>query len=236
MAALPGELRSRASRLVERFHLDAAGWFQQDEAVPHLATLAQAVWDGRAVALTYERGDRAVERVIGPLGLVLKGGVWYIVALTDGGQVRTFRGSRVSTARVLDDTVERPAGFDLANYWADSSSAYERESPTVEVVVRLPEDRTWRLADAVGESAVRTAERLDVADPDGWIHLRLRLTWPDEVAGRLLAAGSHVEVLEPAEIRARVIATAGRVVARYREATEGAGGTGRRDGVEVEPA
>ena len=236
MAALPGELRSRASRLVERFHLDAAGWFQHDETVPHLPTLAQAVWDGRAVAMTYERGDRAVERVVGPLGLVLKGGVWYIVALTDGGQIRTYRGSRVSTARVLDDAVERPAGFDLANYWTESSSAYERESPTTQVVVRIPEDRMWRLADAVGESAVREAERLDVSDPDGWVHLRLRLTWPDEVPGRLLAAGSGLEVLEPPEIRARVIEIAGRVVARYRDATEGAGGTGRRDDVELNPA
>ncbi len=40
MAALPPELRSRASRLVQRFHLDAAGWFQASEPVPHLSTLA----------------------------------------------------------------------------------------------------------------------------------------------------------------------------------------------------
>jgi predicted DNA-binding transcriptional regulator YafY len=199
--------------------------------------LAQAVWDGRAVAMTYERSDRAVERVIGPLGLVLKGGVWYIVALTEGGQIRTFRGSRVTTARLRDDAVERPAGFDLANYWTESSSAYERESPTVQVVVRLPADRTWRLADVVGESAVREAERLAVEDPDGWVHLRLRLTWPDEVPGKLLAAGSHLEVLEPPEIRASVIEIAGRVVARYRgDATEGAGGAAWRDEVEAGPA
>ena len=37
LAALPSELRVRASRLVERFHLDAAGWFHASEPVPHLA-------------------------------------------------------------------------------------------------------------------------------------------------------------------------------------------------------
>ena len=57
MAALPPELRSRASRIVERFHLDAAAWFHADEAVPHLATLSAAVWDGRAVRISYERGS-----------------------------------------------------------------------------------------------------------------------------------------------------------------------------------
>src|SRR5215210_3798976 len=32
LAALPPELRARASRLVERFHLDAAAWFRADES------------------------------------------------------------------------------------------------------------------------------------------------------------------------------------------------------------
>src|ERR687891_2587040 len=41
LAALPPELRARASRLVERFHLDAAGWFKVDEAVPLLLTPAE---------------------------------------------------------------------------------------------------------------------------------------------------------------------------------------------------
>ena len=69
MAALPPELRSRASRLVQRFHLDAAGWFQANEEVPHLATLSTAVWEGRAVAVDYDRGDDVVSRTLGPLGL-----------------------------------------------------------------------------------------------------------------------------------------------------------------------
>src|SRR5437868_6959172 len=51
LAALPPELRVRAARLVERFHLDAAGWFHTSEAVPHLSTLSEAVWEGRRVQI-----------------------------------------------------------------------------------------------------------------------------------------------------------------------------------------
>src|SRR5688500_11329902 len=85
LAALPSELRVRASRLVERFHLDAAGWFHANEEVPHLAVLADAVWESRRLKLIYGRGDREVERSLDPLGLVLKAGVWYLVAASDGG-------------------------------------------------------------------------------------------------------------------------------------------------------
>ena len=81
-----------------------------------------------------------VERTVDPLGLVLKGGMWYVIAATDG-QIRTYRASRVLDATLLDDRVERPVGFDLAAYWQESSAAYERDVPTVEVTVRVPADR-----------------------------------------------------------------------------------------------
>ena len=216
MAALPPELRSRASRIVERFHLDAAGWFQAQEAVPHLATLSAAVWDARAVRILYERGGGPVERTVGPLGIVLKGGVWYVIGATDG-QIRTYRASRVVEATLTDEPVERPDGFDLAAYWTESSAAYERDAPTVEVVVRIAADQAWRIADVYGRATLDAAERLDDPDPEGWLRLRLRVSWPDEVANRLLSIGPRLEVLEPADVRERVIAIAGRVVARYRE-------------------
>ena len=218
MAALPPELRSRASRLVQRFHLDPAGWFQASESVPHLATLAAAVWDGRAVAIRYRRGDEIVERTIGPIGIVLKGGIWYVIGLVEG-QMRTYRASRVSEANALEETVERPEDFDLAAYWAESSSAYERDAPTVTVDVAIAEDRLWRVRSVFGEATVAAAERLADPDRQGQIRLRMTLTYPDEVAGLLLGVGPDLEVLEPAEIRERVIKLADRVAARYRDST-----------------
>src|SRR6476646_866517 len=80
LAALPTELRGRASRLLERFHLDAAGWFRAGESVPHLATIAQCVWEGLRIELEYDRGDRSVKRLLDPLGIVRKAGTWYLVA------------------------------------------------------------------------------------------------------------------------------------------------------------
>lgn len=229
MAALPPELRSRASRLVERFHLDPAGWFQASDPVPHLAVLAEAVWEGRVVAIVYGRDPSdpdVTERTVQPLGLVLKGGVWYLVA--DGDIIRTYRVSRVTAVRRLDQAVVRPEGFDLTAHWTAASTAYERDAPTVDVVVRLRPDRVGRLHDAVGDAVMTAAERLPVEDADGWLHLRLHIPWPREVPGRMLAAGSGVEVLEPAEIRAAVVAAAERVIARYR--------TGDVDGLDAGPA
>lgn len=214
LASLPPELRTRASRLVERFHLDAGDWFKASQPVPHLAALSDAVWSSSRIAIDYERGDGAVRRVLEPLGVVLKAGVWYVVARV-GEQIRTYRVSRVVATEPMDERFERPEAFDLAAYWAESAAAFERDVPRIEVVVRVHPDGLPRLRAAVGAARVRTAESLPDEDPEGWLRLRLRLDYPDEAPGVLLSAGPLVDILSPPEIRAEVAATARAVAARY---------------------
>ena len=219
MAALPPELRSRASRLVERFHLDAAGWFHAHEEVPHLSTLAAAVWGGNEVSIVYRRGREDVTRTIAPLGVVLKGGVWYVVGSVDG-QIRTYRVARVLAAEALDTHIERPADFDLASHWAASSEAYEQAAERVVVTFRLRPGARGRLHDTIGDRGMAAAVRLDEADPEGWERWRVELPWPDEVPGLLMGVGSSLEVLDPPEVRSRIAASAARIVERYRAADE----------------
>jgi predicted DNA-binding transcriptional regulator YafY len=214
LASLPPELRTRASRLVERFHLDAGEWFHANQPVPHLGALSDAVWNAHRITIEYDRGSGPVSRQIEPLGVVLKAGTWYVIAANDG-QVRTYRVSRVAAVEPGKTPFERPVGFDLAAYWTDSSAAYEREVPRIEVVLRVRPDRVDQLRAAVGNAIVDAADYLAEADPDGWLRLRLRLDWPDEAHRTLLRAGRWVEVLAPPEIRARVVSTARAIADRY---------------------
>jgi predicted DNA-binding transcriptional regulator YafY len=87
-AALPPSLRSRAGRIRERFHLDAPGWYREAEPVPHLTAVAAAVWDQRVLRVRYRRwaDPREVERVLHPLGVVLKAGNWYLIAANGGSE------------------------------------------------------------------------------------------------------------------------------------------------------
>jgi predicted DNA-binding transcriptional regulator YafY len=214
LAALPAELRARASRLVERFYLDAAAWFRLDEPVPHLPTLAEAVWEGRRVQVTYDRGDESVQRLLEPLGLVLKAGTWYVVARRDD-EVRTYRVARMRSAELTEDRFERPADFDLPAYWIESSAAYEREVPRLEVLVRVDPAHLNELADYVGDASMATAETLDEGDPEGWTRLRLRINYPHDAPGRLLGMGSHLEVIGPPAVRERVVSLARGALVRH---------------------
>jgi predicted DNA-binding transcriptional regulator YafY len=214
LAALPVELRVRASRLVERFHLDAAAWYHADEPVPLLGPLSEAVWESQRIQIAYDRGDKTVDRVLEPLGLVLKAGVWYLIAGADG-QPRTYRVSRVARVTALEERFDRPAGFDLAAFWTESSSAYERDTPNVEVVLRIAGPRLPRLHGVVGDRPFDTMERLEDPDPDGWLRVRLKLDWPNEVVSQILAVGPDCELLEPAELREKIGAQARTVASHY---------------------
>jgi predicted DNA-binding transcriptional regulator YafY len=229
LASLPTELRARASRLVERFHLDAAAWYHADEPVPLLGPLSEAVWESQRITVSYNRGDKTVDRVLEPLGLVLKAGVWYLIASADG-QPRTYRVSRVIRVTPLEESFERPSSFDLAAFWTESSAAYERDTPRIQVVLRLPAERLPRLHGVCGDRPYETLERLDVQDPDGWIHVRLWLDWPSEVVSQILAVGSECELLEPAELRDRIAAQARRLASHYETPHAAVPDAGDRDG------
>ncbi len=213
LAALPPELRTRASRLVERFHLDAVGWYAASEPVPHLAAMSEAVWESRRVRIDYQR-DRVVARLLEPLGLVLKAGVWYVVASADG-QIRTYRVSRIVGVEPIEGRFDRPAAFDLAAYWAESTAAYEQSTPTTEVSLLVRSERTGRLRDVVGARVMDDADPLPAIERDGWLGLRLRLDWPDEIAGHLMSMGPDIEVTEPLELRAEMGRLAARLIERY---------------------
>lgn len=225
-AALPAELRSRATRIQERFFLDAPGWFRGGEQHPHLAALAAAVWDERRVSIRYRREREVVERVIEPLGLVLKGGSWYVVARRDG-VFRTYRVSRVLEATTLDERFERPASFDLAAYWTAAAAEFEESFERVAVTLRVSPTGLGSLGYAVGPSRVREAVAAAVApDADGWWTLTIRLEALDWAHDDLLRAGAEVEVLAPVELREAMWVTARAMAARY--APGGRGGRSRR--------
>jgi predicted DNA-binding transcriptional regulator YafY len=175
MAALPAG--ARAERLASRFHLDAAGWFRAADAVTLLPTIARAVWNARYLRFRYGQAKDSDWRKVGPLGLVLKAGIWYLVA-QKGSSIRTYRVGRISEAEALDEPYVRPTNFNLAAWWARSSREYEESSYHDSATVRLsPRGRS--LLDLLGPYVVEAVAR-SASKPDkwGWVRCTIPLSLP----------------------------------------------------------
>ena len=214
LAALPPELRARASRLTQRFHLDAPGWFRPAEPVPHLETLAAAVWEERRVTVAYRRPDRIVDRSLDPLGIVLKAGIWYLVATTDG-QVRSYRVSRVEGVTVTEERFQRPPHFDLVAFWDEAIAAYQESLPRIEAILRVRSSAIDWLATSIGDPAWATATRQPDPAGEDWVRVMLRVETIESALADLLRLGPRVEVLEPQTLRQAVIDEARAVLSAY---------------------
>ncbi|MYW62663.1 WYL domain-containing protein [Streptomyces sp. SID8379] len=212
-AALPTELRAHADRISARFHLDAPGWYADEDTTEHLPAVAAAVWERRVLHVTYRRWREPtdVERRLEPYGLVLKAGRWYVVARADGAGPRTYRVDQILQLRCTQDEFAPPDDFDLAAYWQAYQDDFHRRLHTGEAVVRLAPGAADRLSGAAARAA-RTTGR---AEPDGWTRAVLPVESQDRAHDDFLRLGADIEVLEPAALRDRIAATAAALARLY---------------------
>ncbi|MGX1545026.1 WYL domain-containing protein [Streptomyces adustus] len=180
--------------------------------------LAEAVWNQRRIRVRYRRWaePQEVERELDPYGLVLKAGVWYLVAAVDG-TVRTYRVSSILCLEVRDDGFERPDGFDLMAHWQDYLAAYDARRLRLQASVRIAPALFAALPDHLDAVLVRAVEAsAGPPDGEGWVLATVPLESIDLAVPTLLSLGPDIEVLAPEELRRKVAETAAAVLDRYR--------------------
>ena len=211
MASLPSSMRDRAVSMQQRLYVDPTGWRGTTENLTMLPVVQEALARERKLKLHYWRaGKERVERAVDPLGLVAKGSAWYLVARSEDA-FRTYRVSRIETAEMLEAAVERPAGFDLAEYWKTSTAKFEEGLPRYDATLRLEPRaakwlRMWRFTSP--------AQVVAGPDADGWVTMHLLFDHEEEAFFMVLGLGARVDVIEPAALRERIAAEAAAVLAR----------------------
>jgi predicted DNA-binding transcriptional regulator YafY len=201
MAALPGPMRAQAAAMRERLHVDPTGWRGTGEDLSMLGVVQEAVAEERRLAFDYTRADgQKGPRTVDPLGVVAKGLSWYLVARGTNG-IRTYRVSRMEAVTPLASKFERPAQFDLAAYWKESTERFKEQRAHFVVTLRLAPHAAkslemWCTTTIVPDGATGT----EVSSvPEEWV--AVSADFDDEEMARfvVLGLGSRVRVLGPAE-------------------------------------
>jgi predicted DNA-binding transcriptional regulator YafY len=213
LSALPAMYRRGAEQARRRILVDAGGWSSQEESVPLIPVLQEAVWLEQKVRITYQRGGGCdpVERTVEPLGLVAKGSAWYLVARVDDS-LRSYRVSRISAVERLEESFSPPAGFDLAQYWEESAKTFKATLPKYSAVFRVAPG-VFPLLRVAGRFA-RVGEVVETF-PDGWLKVEVSFDVEEMACQYALSFGASLEVLEPPALREKVIAAAKETVQFY---------------------
>jgi predicted DNA-binding transcriptional regulator YafY len=209
--ALPETFRAQAEAAASAVVIDPTGWdHHRAEPPPHLEALQKAVIDGVRVRLSYTaRNGTDTDRIVDPLGLVVKRTVWYLVANTDAG-IRTFRVGRIRSVVLTDEPVVRPEGFDLEEAWRSTLATLDEHRVPLVVTLRADPDTIRTLRAALG-----TPMDVGTVVTDGRIDVVLRSYSPGQIANQLAGFGSSVEVLAPPEVRDHLARIATELAAVY---------------------
>lgn len=215
LASLPPESGASAERVSARFHLDPMNWYTRADASEALKPLAAAVWNEQRIRVRYESWKDVVERTLDPLGLVLKGGIWYLVASVKDAP-RTYRVSNIQDLQTLDTKFTRPRRFNLSRYWSEWAKDFEtrlmKEHATIEVSPLGR--RLLRDANAAAHEAL-TADNKP-CKPDGWLRARVPIEGIETAKRQFLRLGAEIKVIEPPSLRTAISEEARKVAAHYK--------------------
>ena len=192
--ALPEPMRVDAEKAASAVIVDPSAWGQRAApSPPLLAEVQRVVVDGVQAVLGYRtpRGTTS-ERVVHPLGLVTKGGLWYLITNTEKGR-RTFRVDRVQSIEATGERAERPEDFDLVEAWqAIEAEIVEQRTPYTARAV-MTREMVWYLMGPMGNRV----EILGDVD-DERVEIELRSVSAEVLAIEIAGFASAIEVDDPA--------------------------------------
>ena len=208
--ALPAMQRRAAEASRDRVLVDHNRWSRSDQPTDALVNLRTAIDRSRCTRLHYrDRSGALSTRIVDPLGLVAKAGVWYLIARERGKGYRTFRAERIAAIDELVDSFERPPDFNLEAFWNESVRSIEGQSmsESYEVVLRMQDVFLTKLVPYWDTVVERKDESTST----------LRITFPtrDIAIAKLLVVAEWVEIVSPAQLPSAIVERAQRAIQAY---------------------
>ena len=138
--------------------------------------------------------EKHKEYVLNPLGLVLKGGAFYLVATFDGyDDLRQLALHRIDKAVLLDDAAVKPKGYSLKKYIEDDHGfSYPLSPEKIQIELLFDADTAWHLT----ETKLSADQTVEVRK-DGKMLVKATVADSDELRWWVRAYGDDVRVLKP---------------------------------------
>jgi len=207
-------------KLAEQVH-KTMDWMQglekKEKHLRVLSTVAEAWVSQRRVRITYKSlpADKVTKRIIEPYYIepAAPGHASYVIAYCRRAkEVRTFKIERIGSAELTSDTYTIPPEFDANKYFGSSwGIVVEGKPKTIKLrtedieMMRLMEETVWHPSQVLEKQK------------DGSMIMTVRVTDTVELFSWIMGWGEFVEVLEPKELRKKVMETAKKMVKVYQK-------------------
>ena len=169
------------------YEIDYSGW--DDLIKDQFDKAKQSIANKKILSFEYVSSHNSMsKRIVEPYKLWFKGNNWYLKAFClEKNALRIFRFSRMRNVEIQDKAfIPRNVSFELTN--EDFSES------TVEIVMRIEADATYRLLDEFHEKNI-------LQNQDGSFTVKMNFVEDDWVYGYILSFGAFATVIRPKRIR-----------------------------------
>lgn len=183
-----------------------------------LATIQQSLLDNNQCQVAYRKRDEgeADEYPIHPLGLIQRGQVLYLACtIKTYADIRLLALHRIQAASLLALPATAPKGFNLDTYLASGAMGWSTTKPIRLVAAFTPEIGVHLKETPLSEDQI--IEHLS----DSRLQVTATVLETQQLVWWLLGFGDGVEVIEPNELREKVIDKARKMLSRYGESNKG---------------
>lgn len=201
-----------SENITSRIHVIGDTLANPAEFSERFTKLIAAVVNSYRIEITYIKLNQEIsERLLQPVGLVFKRGVWYLVAKDiDNNAYRTFRTDQIIEVILKNIQFEYPEDFSLDTYIGDSWGVFTNDK-----VEKVRLKFSPRVSARVKNLQYHRSQKLLKELSDGSVIIELEVCGLIELKSWLLQWGKEVIILEPKYLGEELAIMAGEIVKLY---------------------
>ncbi|WP_281974338.1 helix-turn-helix transcriptional regulator [Halobacillus litoralis] len=215
MLSLPEGAKQSAVNLWERIYVDMGTWKNStNEMNPAMKVMKEAVMNNKKVTISYKKANGEIrDSIVKPLGLVAKSSNWYVIALNQQDEFRSYKVTRIIEGEIMDEDFNRPSDFKLSDHWEQSKKQFMQSLPEFQVKVNVSPFAHQRIK-FTGRFV--QAEYEGMTTENGWTELGLIFNTEEEAVNYIVGFGNQVRILSPLDLIDKVTDRAKEIIDLYR--------------------
>ncbi len=180
-----------------------------------LDTVEKAIIEQAQLEVVYQNRPKAniphveKKRLINPLGLAIRGNVYYLVATTPDNEFRNFALHRMTRAQKSYNEVQFPDNFDLNKYIEEGHLTFSKQQ-VINLQLKVNRISGYHLL----ETPLCTNQEVTHIDDDHFI-IKADLHESDELHWWLMSLADISEVLAPKALREQIISNLQKAMGMY---------------------
>lgn len=175
-----------------------------------LQTIIRAIKTGKRILMGYQRfGAEGYEKVVSPYALKLFHQRWYLLSYT-GRHYAIYSLDRMKSVSLTTEDFEKPADFSPQQYFAEYFGVLTDETPMAHIVLRA----YGTMANYLRTLPLHASQR-EVSTSEEYTDFALDLRPTSDFIGELLSHDSALEVIEPLDLRQKLLQRIDEMRQRY---------------------